>query len=355
MSSHAQRLRTHAVVSEALAAQSDLELTELVSRRDRQRVGIGGSTHVIQVAGKPVFVKLVRVTDLERAAGSECTGNLFGLPTWYQYGVGEGSAGFNAWREVAAHQWTSGWARNGQCDNFPLLYHWRELPRHDLGEAASDRAGIDRAVRFWGASRAVETRLRPLAESRTAVALFLEHIPFVLRRWLTDQLTAGSAQAQTAVMLVDQQLLRAVAYMRSQGMSHFDAHFDNVLTDGHRMYLSDFGLATSRHFQLDSTERDFAALTSDHDLAYCATALVNTIASTLLGFAGPDERNDYVRHCSYSGRAADLTGALADTVVRYATLATIVNDFYWQLYEGELTAEYPAAAIAAAIERAGMS
>jgi len=184
------------------------------------------------------------------------------------------------------------------------------------------------------------------------VALFLEHVPFVLRRWLTDQLTAGSAQAETAMMLVDQQLFPAVAHMRSEGMSHFDAHFDNVLTDGHRIYLSDFGLATARRFQLNSAGQRFVALTRDHDLAYCAAALVNTIVGTLVRFEGPHERNDYVRRCGKSGQAAHLTGRLADTIVRYAGIATIVNDFYWQLQGGDQTVDYPAAAIATALEGA---
>lgn len=70
------------------------------------------SVPVIAPAGEAVFVKLVRLTDVERAAGSDCTQNLFALPTWYQYGVGEGSAGFNALREVGAHQTVTGWICN---------------------------------------------------------------------------------------------------------------------------------------------------------------------------------------------------------------------------------------------------
>jgi hypothetical protein len=354
MSPHRDRVATHAVVSAALADLSDVELIELVGRRDHHSVGIGGSTRAIRVADTPVFVKLVRLTDLERVAGSDCTENLFALPTYYQYGVGEGSTGFNAWREVAAQEMASGWARDRECDNFPLLYHWRVLPQQILSETAADAFGIDHAVRFWGGSSAIETRLRALAGSSTVAALFLEHIPFVLRRWFIGQRTAGSPHGEAAVRLVERQLFEALGHMRSRGMSHFDAHFDNVLTDGHRIYLSDFGLATSRQFQLDGAERDFVALTSDHDLAYCAAALVNTITGTLLGFAGPSERNHYVRRCGLSGHAVNLTGSLADTVVRYASIATIVNDFYWQLYDGKLTTDYPAAAIAAALDRAGM-
>ena len=33
--------------------------------------------------------------------------------------------------------------------------------------------------------------------------------------------------------------------MNTHGLVHFDAHFGNVLTDGRRLFVADFGLATS--------------------------------------------------------------------------------------------------------------
>jgi hypothetical protein len=355
MSSFSDRRAGHGIVTAALQSMADSELVALLGQHLPESVGIGGRTRSISIAGKPVFVKLVRLTDLERDAGSNCTANLFDLPTWYQYGVGKGSTGFNAWREVAAHRAASDCVLNGKCANFPLLYHWRELPQSRSVEAAVDTTDIARAVGFWRNSQAVETRLRALADSRTVIALFLEHFRFVLRHWMTDQLLAGPEPAQRAVMLVDQQLLGAVSHLRSAGMTHFDAHFDNVLTDGQRIVLSDFGLATARQFQLTSTERCFVVLTADHDLAYCAATLVNTIVGTLFGFSGPKERNAYVRGCGQRRQCAGLTGQLADTVVRYARVTTVINDFYWQLHVGNQTADYPAADIAAALEEAGIS
>lgn len=345
----------HRTVAAVLLSMSDAELIAMLGRPDHGEGGIGGATQSIRVADTPVFVKLVRLTDRERRAGPACTANLFDLPIWYQYGVGEGSTGLNAWREVAAHQIVSDWVLDGACSNFPLLYHWRVLPRLAPETSAATATDIDRAVQFWGDSPAVQARLRALDESSTVVALFLELLPFVLRDWLIEQLTAGSAEAEAAVTLVDQQLLGAVAHLRSAGMSHFDAHFTNVLTDGHQVYLSDFGLATARRFQLSSAEQRFVRLTADHDLAYGAAALVNTIASTLVGFADPRERNDYLRRCADNGRATALAGTLADTVVRYAPAATVVNDFYWQLHNGNLTAIYPADAISTALRGAGVS
>ncbi len=334
---------------------STAELISIIDRADDGRVSIGGATQSIRVANTPVFVKLVRLTDRELRAGPECTANLFDLPTCYQYGVGPGSTGFNAWREVAAHQIVSDWVLDGACANFPLLYHWRVLPGLSIGSTATAPAEVDDVVRFWGNSPAVQARLGALDGSSTVIALFLEYVPYVLRDWLREQLTAGSVHAETAVTLVDQQLLGAVRHMRSAGMSHFDAHFGNVLTDGHRVYLSDFGLASAQRFQLDRSEQSFLRLTADHDLAYCAAALVNTIAATSLKFTDPKERNDYVRRTADTDRATALDGVLADTVVRYAPVATVVNDFYWKLHDGNVTAAYPADLIATALQGAGIS
>jgi len=286
------RLSAHRTAAAALGSMSNAELISIIERADDGRVSIGGATQSIRVANTPVFVKLVRLTDRELRAGPECTANLFDLPIWYQYGVGPGSTGFNAWREVAAHQIVSGWVLDGACANFPLLYHWRILLSLSPRPTATTSIDVNDAIRFWGNSPAIETRLRALNGSSTVIALFLDCVPYALRDWLREQLTAGSVQAETAVTLVDQQLLGAVRHMGSAGMSHFDVHFGNVLTDGHRVYLSDFGLASAQRFQLDSSEQSFLRLTADHDLAYCAAALVNTIAATSLRFTDPKERNE---------------------------------------------------------------
>jgi tRNA A-37 threonylcarbamoyl transferase component Bud32 len=52
------------------------------------------------------------------------------------------------------------------------------------------------------------------------------------------------------------------------GLLHFDAHFRNVLTDGHRLYLADLGLATSPRFDLSTEERDFLAVNASRDACY---------------------------------------------------------------------------------------
>ena len=75
-------------------------------------------------SGVQVFVKKVPLTELERRSEHVMsTANLFGLPAFYQYPLG--SAGFGAWRELAAHVMTTNWVLAGGYQGFPLLFGWR--------------------------------------------------------------------------------------------------------------------------------------------------------------------------------------------------------------------------------------
>ena len=106
---------------------SDSRLRELVDAATQVGPGIGGATLLLKGDGTPVFVKQVRLTDLERQpenVGS--TANLFDLPFFCHYGVGTiGGPGFGAWRELAAHTMTTSWVLAGEHEGFPLIYHGR--------------------------------------------------------------------------------------------------------------------------------------------------------------------------------------------------------------------------------------
>ncbi|PSL00079.1 hypothetical protein CLV63_102205 [Murinocardiopsis flavida] len=121
------RLADYATAAASLAPLSDRRLRALVDGAAPVGSGIGGSTAELTVDGVRVFVKKVPLTDLERRPENvRSTANLFGLPTYYQYGVG--SAGFGAWRELAAHAMTTAWVLADAYPGFPLMYHWRVLP-----------------------------------------------------------------------------------------------------------------------------------------------------------------------------------------------------------------------------------
>lgn len=99
---------------------------------------------------------------------------------------------------------------------------------------------------------------------------------------------------------MERRLLADIAFVNAHGLQHFDAHFRNVLTDGHRLYLADLGLAVSPRFDLSADERDFVARNRSYDVAYARRELVNWMVAGVAtpGSDGPVERFDYVQRCA---------------------------------------------------------
>jgi hypothetical protein len=307
-----RRVAKHRTVSTALAALGDTRLSSLVAGAREIGTGIGGASAVADVGGFPVFVKRVALTDLERRPENVMsTANIFGLPPFYQYGVG--STGFGAWRELTAHRWTTGWVLDGRTEAFPLMYHWRVLP--GAPPPPDQTKDVERAVAYWEGSAAVRTRLHALATASASLVLFLEYLPHDLHDWL-------SGQSEEAYAMVERRLRADVAFMNGAGLLHFDAHFGNVRTDGERLYLGDLGLATSPDFDLSPAEAEFVARHASHDLCHSMTQLVNRL-----------ERN----------------GAGGAIVGRYAPVADVMNAFYRRLFTVSRATPYPEGELARAM------
>ena len=345
--SRAARLARYSEVSSSLALLSDGKLGRLVDDAGSAGSGIGGTSAVADVAGVPVFVKRVPLTDRERRPGSVMsTANLFGLPVFCQYGVG--GPGFGAWRELAANAVTTGWVLAGRTEAFPLMYHWRVLP--GAAALAEELADVEGAVAYWGGSPAVRERISALAGASASVVLFLECIPQVLRGWLGVQLGGGPRAVASACAMVERNLRAGLAFMNGNGLLHFDAHFGNILTDGQHLYFADLGLATSPRFDLSAAEAGFAGRHLSHDVCYALTQLVNWLVSNVCGVAvpaagGPVERNDYIRRCAIGAQVVDAPAAVAEVISRYAPAAVVMNDFYWDLFGTSRATPYPAADI----------
>lgn len=256
-----QRRENYAKVSEKLAQMNDDEIAELLKKSEQVHKGIGGTAVALEVEGVPIFAKRISLTDRE-LTNPYSTKNLFDLPTYYQYGIG--SAGFGAWRELAAHQMASDWVRNGECPNFPLLYGHRVVDK-PAGRTPNleDEEFLDSDQKYWGESPQVRARLDEIEKSTHSVVVFLESIPQNLNKYLREE----NPQNRRDVEMVERDIRRTTAFMESKGMIHFDAHRWNLLTDGKQVYFSDFGLATSREFELSDAEREFFEKNHGYDLA----------------------------------------------------------------------------------------
>lgn len=339
------RLTAHGTVSTALSLCSDHGLRELVDAAAPAGSGIGGRTGLLEVEGTPVFVKQVRLTDLERRPENvRSTANLFGLPDRCHYGVGAiGSPGFGAWRELAVHTMTTGWVLVGEHEGFPLTYHWRVLP--DRGAPLpAELADVERAVAAWGGGSAVRQRIEALRQSSASLVLFLEHVPWNLHDWLGDQVAAGGEAAERACAMVDDELRAGIAFMNARGLLHLDAHVENVLTDGRRLYVADYGLAVSSRFELDPGEAAFVAEHRDYDLAYAASSLVSWLAVALYGY-GPEERRSFVAACARGTVPEDAPEAVAKLFLRHGPAAAVMGDFARRFRQERTGASYPSEAL----------
>jgi hypothetical protein len=323
-------------VSRRLAASTDLQLLALLAEATGAKAGIGGATGTITVDGVPVFVKSVPLTDAERLpehVGS--TANLFRLPTFYQYGVG--SAGFGAWREVAVHTMTTRWVLEGGFPGFPLLYHWRVLPREP---SPADPAETDRWVTHWEGSPAVRARLTAIGAASAAAVLFMEHIPQTVDSWLTGQ---GAPDA--AYLMVERELRAGTDFMASRGLVHFDAHFLNLLTDGRQVYFADFGLASHAGFDLDAAETDFFRRHRGYDRYYTAMHFAQWLVHRLAGVPWT-ECYEVLREHADGRPLPGVPETAARIIARHAPVAVVMGEFFHRLRTESKAAHYPAEELA---------
>lgn len=324
----------HDRVSATLAACDDDELMAFLKTAPGAAVSVGGGSSVIDVDDVPVFAKQIPITDRELAQ-PHSTANLFGLPTYCQYGMYRlAGPGFGAWRELAANLVITEGVLGGEAESFPLLYHWRVLPGRP--PVASDHLDIDAVVAQFGGAPGVRVRFEELAVATSSLVLFHEYVPYPLLDWLDDP--AGRAET------FERQLFEVVAFLRSRELLHMDAHFGNMRADDDRIYLVDFGLATSPRFDLSSAERDFVAHNAGHDADYAAMRLVNWLVTTVCGVSGLVDRNLYVRRCANGDIPRGVPAGAAGILARHAPVAARMNDFVWRLFDGDIHVEYPRAA-----------
>lgn len=340
---HAARLATYGTVATRLSLLSDRRLGEVVAAAEPLGSGIGGRSVELDIDGTRVFVKRVPLTDIElRPENARSTANLFGLPMFYQYGVG--SAGFGAWRELAVHVMTTNWVLGNEYEGFPLMYHWRILPDSPPEGFADDFGGIDGAVAHWEGSSAVRERLEAIGRSSSSLVLFLEHVPQTLADWLHDYQTAAPEGGGISPYLwVEEELARGTAFMSSHRLVHFDAHFANVLTDGRLLYFADFGLALSSGFELSAAEAEFL---SDH-LAYdrCHTASHLLRHHLPDGLRGGMEHDAFLREWITGRQPEGVPREIAVIIDRHARAAVVMGEFGRSLLTESKRTPFPTAEI----------
>ncbi len=335
------RITTYGILATELALLSDQCLTELVKNAMSIGTSIGGTSALLEICGKKIFIKKIRITDIERRPENiMSTRNIFELPLYYQYGIG--SAGFGVWRELATHVMTTNWVLSGECKNFPLMYHWRLLPRTTLETPTSEQlAELESDVEWWGGLSIVRARLQENLKASADIVVFLEYFPENLHKWLGKQLLIGDDVAESACKMVENNLKAITSFINSRGLLHFDAHFNNIMTNGHDLYFSDFGLATCSRFELSEVELVFFKKNYSYDQCYTMAYFVEWLLTELFG-AENWVIGDYnsILHEYAAGKGRPLLPAIEKIIRRYAPLAVVMNEFFIKLKKSKTTS-YP--------------
>ncbi|MGW2099583.1 protein kinase family protein [Streptomyces olivaceoviridis] len=340
----AERLAGYGTVSTQLSLLSDHRLGDAVAAAAPRGSGIGGRSAELDVDGTRVFVKRIPLTDTElRPENVRSTANVFDLPMFYQYGVG--SAGFGAWRELAVHIMTTNWVLGGEYAGFPLMYHWRVLPDSPPRGFTDAFGGLEGAVAHWEGSPAVRDRLEAIGQSSSSLVVFLEHVPHTLAGWLADHRESAVPEGGdgSPFRWVEKALMEGAAFMSSRGLVHFDAHFDNILTDGRRLYFADFGLALSSRFDLSADESNFLADHLLYDHCYIASHLLRY--HMLDEVRGDTEREVFLHDWIAGRRPGDIPPEITTIIDRHARPTVVVDSFFRRLLTESKQTPFPAAEI----------
>ncbi len=243
---------------------------------------------------------------------------------------------FGAWRELAANQSVTEGILAGETESFALLHHWRVLPGRP--PVAAEHLDIDAVVDQFGGNSAIRARFDPIVTATASLALFFEHLPNELPRWLSDPIGRAA--------MVERQLFEVVVFLRHREILHLDGHFGNIRADDDRLYLAEFGLATSPRFDLSDAERDFNRRNADHDSDYASMRLVNWLVASVCGVPVPTKsdsvaRNLFVQQCATGDIPPNVPAHIAEIIARHAPAAAGMNEFCCRLFDGDLHAAYP--------------
>ncbi|MBS0287518.1 MAG: hypothetical protein JSR17_09490 [Proteobacteria bacterium] len=331
-----ERRKNYSKISSTLSCLGNEPLLALLSKATPLHKGIGGTSTLLSLEGLPVFVKKVPLTDIELLTQNQhATANIFNLPLFYQYGVG--STGFGAWRELATHVMTTDWMLANECVQFPLLYHWRILENDPSDIHFQFWDDIENYTHYWENNSAIRARIEALNKSTSHITLFLEYVPQNLYQWLTSQITKGANEAQIAIEFVKKNLFATNRFMHNHGLIHFDAHFENILTDGKLLYLSDFGLALSSKFELTPQEQNFLTRHQNYDDACAVVNLLHAIITALFGKEDWEVKlKDYIAHPQ-----KHLTPTTNEMIKHYAPIALAMDAFFQELQKKSKLTAYP--------------
>ena len=339
------RRKRYFKLSSQIAQLDNAQLHSLFDNSELNESSTGwGINHAIVLGESKVFVKRVPVTNIE-FDNLFSTRNLYNLPTYCNYGFG--STGFGIFRELVTHIKTTNWVLSGTIATFPLMYHYRIIPL-DGRRGDVDLEHLKSYVKYWGNSANAGNYVLDRANANYELVLFLEYIPHVLETWLREN-------PNKCKKTLDE-LRTTISFLRTKGIIHFDAHFRNILTDGKRTYLTDFGLVLDKSFTLTTEEKSFFKQNTFYDYGEVLRNLGHLIRSSYDLCSENDQRRMMEKYGIKEGlKHYEVRSILLDnieqihadgvmklddfyvaSIVKYRRIIALMQDFFADMWENNL-------------------
>ncbi|MBM3894642.1 hypothetical protein FJ366_03565 [Candidatus Dependentiae bacterium] len=284
------RKKIHANLSQKLSHMPDDDLQKALSLQlAEESRGSGVVAGKISLAGQPIFVKKIRITDTEMLEKNQfSTANHFNLPLHYyrpKY------TGFGVWRELYCCQKATEWVLSNKCVSFPLLYHFRILKKEKRFYHSIDWAEND--------SPEINSFLNEHQNATHELVLFFEYIPKTLEEWLIEEIkTKTEDEFGNAIQLVLKKLHALASFLRNEGLIHIDPHVQNILVQEDDLFITDFGLAAMNDFDLTPTEKYYIL----NNIYFTERALTTYLYKELLNYYFFDPKSQKAHR--YDGTAA---------------------------------------------------
>lgn len=140
--------------------------------------------------------------------------------------------------------------------------------------------------------------------------------------------------------MVDRNLEAGISFMNARGLLHFDAHFQNILTDGERLYFADYGLAISSRFELSKDESAFFKRHQTYDRRYTAMYTSQWLVTAIFG-SGREDREARLRAYARGEAPTGAPATAAAILARDAPTAVVMTDFFHTLQHESRQAPFP--------------
>lgn len=148
--------------------------------------------------------------------------------------------------------------------------------------------------------------------------------------------------------LIDE-MLKIITFLKMKGIIHMDIHFDNIITDGKKMFLTDFGLTLDRNFDLSKKEKVFFNNNTYYDLGEFLYSISvnlfsiykkNNILQRLMIRGINEEMKPFERYIFFLKNIKEISGDkilhldkdYLNIIIKYYDIILLISEFLSDMY-----------------------